>query len=504
LRERATRLRHNSKPLRERVNWQPQKRQKDFLDACGFGGVLDGGPVVDAIAPLIGYGGAAGGGKTDANLGLCLYAMLSVPGISICYFRRKFTELEGSKGAIERSREIFRCVKGARYNESKHVWRFPNGSKLHFCHCAHAKNRFDYQSTAIDILIIDEATHFTWEIVDYLLTRNRSSIDDQDGTLRVKPIKPFAVFCTNPGNVGHFWYKSLFIDSGDGDRVNEAQTPNGELEQVFFLFATLEDNAILRKRDPDYERKLESRDEDTKRMLRYGDWDVAGGLFFGRIWRSVPRDGKAPHIVKPFVIPVWWKLFGSVDYGFNARTPTEKPFVYGLYAAGDDGHIYRINEIAAAHLNAREQIAKIKELEAQYDNKVQYRQGCPSMFIRKEEGAPTIAEEYAVNDVPVRPSITDRINGWERCRLMLSDAPDGRPWFQSFANCRHFNTIIPSLPCDENNIEDIDDAAEDHAAEEWRHFLMSRPAPSVIPKPVPQPNSPAADELEDQYAEYLD
>jgi hypothetical protein len=183
-----------------------------LLDLCGLGEALYGKQVHPAVTGLIGYGGAAGGGKTEGMIGAALVALHQVPGVKIGYFRRKFTELEGSDGPIERSQILFPDI-GGKYNKSSHVWRFGdqkgedwNEGKvgaLRFCHCQYESDVINYQSAAFDILMIDEATHFTWGIIRYLLTRNRISRHS-------KLPKPFAIMSTNPGGVGHSWYKKVF------------------------------------------------------------------------------------------------------------------------------------------------------------------------------------------------------------------------------------------------------------------------------------------------------
>lgn len=471
----------------EAVLWRPQARQAAALAVCGFGDALRTGDLHAPLAPLIGYGGAAGGGKTDFDLGLAAIAMVAVPGIHVAFFRREFTDLESSESAIERSWQIIGSIPGATYNTMHHRWRLDNGSSLQFCHCAHEHDKYGYKSAQFDILIIDEATSFTWSIINFLLTRNRATVAAWPGHTTAYA---FAVMTSNPGDVGHAWYRQVFVDAAVHDAVCRVETPDGENEDIVFLPARLEDNPILLERDPDYERKLEARGGPLGRAMRWGDWDVAGGLFFAQHWRSNPINGKPAHIIEEFEVPHHWPLFGSVDYGFATNREGEKPFVYGLYTADELGHLYRIDELAAAGWDPLDQITRIKELEARYGTgRVRYRVGCPSMFIPRSASGPTIAEEYGRAGIPVVRPNTDRINGWARCILWLRDAPDGLPYFMSFRRCTHFNRQIPSLPTADGRDDDIDDAAEDHAAEEWRHFLMSRPSPATVPMRRPERGS---------------
>lgn len=183
--------------------WTPQPKQMELFRAAGLDEALYGGPVKPALSDFIGYGGAAFGGKTEAAIALAMTAAATVPGVQVMYFRRKFTELEGSDGPIDRSQVLYPKAE-ARYNAAKHVWRFPQGGQVRFCHCNHEKNRFDYQSQAADIMIFDEATHFTQKIAEYLvLTRNRVSKYS-------KLPHPFFVGLTNPGGTGMMWYMRWF------------------------------------------------------------------------------------------------------------------------------------------------------------------------------------------------------------------------------------------------------------------------------------------------------
>jgi hypothetical protein len=196
----------NSKPS---DFWEPQPKQRLLLDTAGLLDALDGGPVRAPACELIGYGGAAFGGKTEGLIGIGLIACMSIPGVQVGYFRRMFTELEGPDGPISRSQQIYRAA-GGKYNSQKHTWKFAGiGSSLHFCNCQNESNVYSYQSQAFDILLIDEATHFSWFIVDYLLTRNRASKYS-------KAPGPFCVMCTNPGGIGHNWFMQLFGIDPDG------------------------------------------------------------------------------------------------------------------------------------------------------------------------------------------------------------------------------------------------------------------------------------------------
>src|SRR5690606_9528869 len=135
------------------------------------------------------YGGAAGGGKTDALLIAAATRCARVPSAHVLYLRREFPDLEMS--AIRRSRELF-SGSGPVYNGAKHLWMWPNKSVLRFGHMRLEEDVYGYKSAEFDLIIFDELTEFTEFQYTYMLSRNRTS----------KPgVRPLMRAGSNPGGV---------------------------------------------------------------------------------------------------------------------------------------------------------------------------------------------------------------------------------------------------------------------------------------------------------------
>jgi hypothetical protein len=77
-----------------KFEWRQQARQMTFLRACGLAHPFEGGSPQAAVAKVVAYGGAAGGGKSDALVMLSIIACCTYSGTAVGYFRRKFTQLE--------------------------------------------------------------------------------------------------------------------------------------------------------------------------------------------------------------------------------------------------------------------------------------------------------------------------------------------------------------------------------------------------------------------------
>lgn len=272
------------------VVWEPNPGpQSEFLAT----------PAYEAL-----YGGAAGGGKSDALLvgGLRYVHNPAYTGI---IFRRKFPDLE--KSLIERARKLIpRLDHGATYNDAKHFWRFSSKARLLFSHMEQESDRFDHQGAEYQYVGIDELTHFTERQYTYLLSRARSS----SGI----PIRIRAA--TNPGGEGHEWVKRRWgpwldpeshVRAAPGQLLYYVNTEAGEqwvprgtpdaLSRVF-IPARLSDNPKLTENDPGYRGRLMGLDRVTRAQLLDGNWLIkaAAGELFKRGWFEVveraPSEGR--------------------------------------------------------------------------------------------------------------------------------------------------------------------------------------------------------------------
>lgn len=445
------------------LDWSPQQRQLDFLTATGLLPMQWGLPMEQPAARVLGYGGAAGGGKTDALLGLGILAALLFPGCNVAFFRRTYPELEGLGGVIARSLELMSGW--CHYSGQKHRWTFPNGSALQFCHCQRESDVYRYQSQQFDILLIDEATHFTWRIVTYLLTRNRATVDG---------LIPICALGTNPGNVGHLWFRGQFLDPGPPGQTHDVTIDDTtEATTRHFIPARLEDNQALELRDPQYRATLEGQPEKIKRALLYGDWDVFEGQYFDE-WR---RD---LHVIKPARIPENWIKWRAVDWGHAA------PWCCLWLARNpDDGETWVYREAYKAGLTDPEQADRIVELNG--DDQIRYTLADPSMWTKRSTERQTISTADVYRDAGIRltPADNHRINGWRRVRQGLNHNGDA-PKLRIFDTCTDLIRTLPALIHDDHNVEDVDDDGEDHAPDALRYGLgwktVKRRPPTRKPK----------------------
>jgi hypothetical protein len=424
-----------------------------LLAACGLlDPVLGRGYAGQPVADLIGYGGAAYGGKSDGDLGVAIAAAFAYPGCKIAFFRRTYPELTGVGGAIPRSHELLAGT--CSWKGEDRSWQFPTGSVLQFFHCQAENDVYRLKSLQFDILIVDEATSFTWFIIDYILTRNRATVSG---------IKPFAVMTTNPGDIGHSWYSQLYDVTrsyGDHRQVKVVQNPNGKSSKVFFIPAFLDDNKIGIDRDPDYERRLMERDPDVARALRWGDWSVFAGQAF--------PDWRYDKHVEPYrELPSWYLRWRGVDYGYT------HPFICLWKAKDPDtGRIYIYREYSQTRLTDRQQARNVIE-NTPKDEKIIRTFVSPDMWNTKnlDNMVSTSVEEYRKEGLIVTRADNDRINGKRKIHRMLANLPDGKPGLIVFDTCPELIRCMPSLTRSKTNPEDVEKVDGDDPFDCLRYVL---------------------------------
>src|SRR6266542_1170739 len=233
-----------------------------------------------------GYGGAAGGGKSDALLmGALQY--VDRPEYASLLLRRTYAELSKADSLIPRSHEWLAAT-DARWSEDLKTWKFPSGATLEFGHVEHKNDKYKYQSAAYQYIGFDELTSFSEATYDYIgFSRARRKLDS------LIPIR--TRWASNPGGVGHGWVKQRYID----DRKRG----------VVFIPAKVADNPGLDVEA--YRASLHQLPEVLREQLLEGDWGAFEGAAF-----TITAD----HLVKPFKLTHWWERFESMDYGLDDRT----------------------------------------------------------------------------------------------------------------------------------------------------------------------------------------
>ena len=409
------------------------------------------------------YGGAAGGGKSYALLADALrYA--HNPNHRGLLLRRTLGELTE---LIDKSRQLYmKAFPEAVFRESKSTWLFPSGATILFSYLDRDTDVTRYQGQSFNWIAIDEITHYPTPYVwEYLRSRLRTT--DQS-------IVPYMRCTANPGGVGGWWVKKMYIaptkpntpfwaKDVETGRILRYGSSNEDkagrpLFQRRFIPARLTDNPYLMA-SGEYEALLHSLPEVERRRLLEGDWDVTDGAAFAEFDRS-------RHVVEPFEIPRSWARIRAADYGYSSPSCV-------LWGAVDfDGNLWVYRELYGKGFTGEQLAERILELE--YDDpSIQTAVLDESCFSRTGHGL-SIAESMNRLNLRFMASNRDRLAGKIEMHKRLGDNDMDEPRLRIFNNCTHLIRTLPTLPLSKTNPEDVDTKADDHAYDALRYMCMTR------------------------------
>lgn len=439
-----------------KVVWMPQPKQIAFMVR----------PEYEAL-----YGGAAGGGKSDA---LAMEALRQVgkKKYKALILRKTYPELEE---LIVRTLELYpRIYPGARYNDNKHVWIFPSGARIYFGSMQHAKDRKKYQGQQYAFIGFDELTHFTFEEYSYMFSRNRSSDPN---------IRCYIRATTNPGGVGHGWVKERFISGKTPFQTYVSVLKINGVEQrrtKVFIPATVYDNQKLLDATPEYLASLAMLPEAECKALLGGDWDSFQGQCFME-WKDSSShwvDRVGTHVIAPFEIPDTWKIYRSFDFGYA------KPFSCAWWTVDYDGRVYRIKELYGCTSQPNTGVKWTPHKIAQEIKKVEDKYykgrrviGVADPSIWDASRGESVADMMESCGVYFDPGDNKRLPGKMQLHYRLAFDDEGLPMMYVFNTCKAFIRTVPNLVYDDKDIEDIDSSQEDHPYDDARYFLMQHPIP---------------------------
>ena len=452
------------------------------------------------------YGGAAGGGKSDALVAEAL-RQVHIPHYKGLIIRKTFPQLAE---LVDKTLNYYtRAFPRAVYNSSRHCWTFPSGAKIYFGSLQHTKDRLRYQGQAYDYIAFDELTHFTFDEYSYLFSRNRPNGPGTRCYMRAT---------ANPGGIGHGWVKERFITPAPAMTTVwedvKIRFPDGREESRqksrIFVPSTVFDNPQLLENDPEYITRLAALPEAERNALLYGNWDSFSGQVFTE-WRNDPdhyHDRINTHVIAPFKVPSDWTIWCSMDWGFR------KPFSVGWYAVDYEKRIYRIREyygctgtpnvgVCMEPAAAAREMLKIEADDPNLRGRRILRVADPAIW--GTQTGESVAQLFARSGIYFDKGEHARIDGKMQIHHRLAFDEDGKPLLYVFNTCRNFIRTVPNLVYDDKDVEDINTEGEDHIYDELRYMCMNyviAPRKNVPPKLVVYDPLSTDDVVYDEYAFY--
>lgn len=409
------------------------------------------------------YGGARGGGKSDAARVKAIMLCLRYAGIQVLFMRRTYPEIK--ENHLLPALKLLDGV--AKYAGVDKAFTFPNGARLKFGYCKNETDLLQYQGQAYDVIFMEECTQFPEIVFTTMTESNRSSGLMQEAFI------PRMYFTCNPGGVGHAWFKRLFVDR----QYRGTEKP----EDYIFIQASVYDNPWLLTHSPDYVRALENLPDDRRRAMLYGDWNVFEGQYF-------PEFQRETHVCAPFTIPAHWRRFRVFDYGFDM-------FACYFVAMDEDGRAWFYREIYEGrdkcdeHGNPGKGLTIDAAARAMLDatqagEYIESTVAPPDMWNRRQETGRSAAEIFAGYGVPLLRASNNRVQGWLDVKDWLRLPGDGgRPRIMVMETCPALIRTLPLALHDDKNPDDVAREPHEatHAPDALRYFVAARPFAAATP-----------------------
>lgn len=303
-----------------------QPKQTELLEVR----TRNGTPYIMTVAPqCLSVGGFRSGKTTGWLMYFIENYCLAYECCDILVLRRTFKELEA--GAIK-DFITFVPAELYKYDSTKHVATFMNGSRVVFGHCQNLKMRDveQYLGSAYAGILVDECGQFSAEAWGMLYSRNivgAACVPNKHGHLPI----PCIVGCTNPLGPYYEYYRTVFVQKEPFERPEGARKDvngywwskeSGEWICVYdprlyaYQRSTAMDNPEFLKRDPGFIARMNSLPKAQRDKKLLGLDGAVEGQYFSNFdpYEHVIDLREDPEAI---IWQPWQPVIGSQDWGMG-------------------------------------------------------------------------------------------------------------------------------------------------------------------------------------------
>lgn len=486
-----------------RIVWSPLPGSQELALACPCNHIL--------------YEGTRGPGKTDAQL----MKFRRYVGLGYGAHWRGIIldrEYKNLDDLISKSRRWFPSFgDGAKFlsGTSQLKWVWPTGEELLFRVAKKLTDYWNYHGQEFPFIGWNELTKYPGpELYDMMMSCNRSSFLPSEHPIYIKGIRdpqflpdiPLMVFSTtNPFGAGHNWVKRRFIDpAAPGEIVrhttNVFDPRVGHRRDItktqVRLFGSYKENRYL---SPEYVAELENmKNPNRRRAWLWGDWDIVAGGALDDLW------DETVHVAPRFKIPAGWRIDRSLDWG------SSKPFSVGWWAEANGeecilqdgtswcpppGTLIRIFELYGTEdVGSNKGVMwgpkKLGEEVLRIDHMLRS-EGWIGSPVRPGPADSAIYDVRPTDDKTEPESIGKAMEDvgcyWQRADKSPGSRKNGlqliRDRLQAaleyegagiyfMRHCAATLALLPVIPRDEEDEDDVDTEAEDHLYDEVRYRVL--------------------------------
>jgi len=311
---------------------------------------------------------------------------------------------------------------------------FGGVSKIGFKSCEMGRDKF--AGASLDFVWFDEEPPFD------IYQECRMRVLDRSGE----------IFGTMTPLLGLTWVYNIIY-------LNEQQDPN-----IWHIFMEWGDNPYLDKTEVDIlTRTMTVQELDSR---RYGKFINLGGMVYSEFDQNI-------HVIQPFDVPKEWYNNISIDPGLN------NPLSCHWYAVDYDEIVY----VIAEHYHAGKDIVYHSNQIKDICDSLGWHKDCSGRYSalidsaanqRTLASSKNVADLFFDNGIAVNTKVNkDLFAGINTVKRYLSNSQN-RPQIFIFSNCVNLIREFKSYWWGKG---DVPQKKDDHALDELRYFLMSRPNP---------------------------
>lgn len=303
-------------------------------------------------------------------------------------------------------------------------------SRIGFKSCDQGREKF--QGASLDFVWFDEEP--PQDIYQECLMRVFDRRGDIFGTMT--PLK------------GLSWvYRDIYLQCGD---------------DIWCSFMEWADNPFLSRAE--IKKLNDGMSEEQLLSRRYGKFGQSEGLVYAEFDQQL-------HVIEPFTVPPEWYDTLSIDPGLN------NPLSCHWYAVDYDGNVYVIAEHYEAGRDVLYHSSKIKEISRKLGWKKDSQDRIHAIIDsaagqRTLSATKSVVELFYDLDIIVNTNVNkDLFSGISRVKSYLKSA-NGKSRLFIFKNCVN---MIREFKCYFWGEGDVPKKSSDHAMDELRYYIMSRP-----------------------------
>lgn len=387
------------------------------------------------------FGGAAGGGKSDALL-IAALEYVHVKGYAAILFRRTYADLALPKALMSRAKEWLTNTP-AKWRDVDKTWQFPSGATLTFGYLETDADRYRYQSAEFQFIGFDELTQFSESQYTYLFSRLRR-LAGVEIPLRMRA-------ASNPGGMGARWVQERFVpedftpEMADDPVVfwKEGINADGETVRRAFVPARIQDNPSLDR--VEYEESLNELDAVTREQLLKGDWQIRER---GNVYPAWEDGVSGRHVItwSQFAkvygvrhIPTHWLGAHGHDPGFD---PDPRAGVWNFVAGQNGplaGDVFCVRELYANKMTVDDFADEVKRQESRLAEAPRIQVRVIGHEASSEQA--TLAQKHKLNYVKVKPDANGGI-AQMRHYLRITNTNKSHPFKPWLKGRPHFYVVI--------------------------------------------------------------